>query len=65
MTASERAERIALRNLPEDGAEDHDWEMMDDVLGGIERMDASHAGGEFEAVLQGMEEDICATGRQT
>jgi hypothetical protein len=64
MTTSERAERIALRSLPEDRVDDHDWEMMDEVLGGTERMDASHAGGEFEAVLQGMEEDICAMGRQ-
>jgi hypothetical protein len=64
MTASERAELLALRELPEDRLDDHDWEMMDNVLDGTERMDASHAGGEFEEVLQGMEDDIGATRRQ-
>jgi len=65
MTASERAELAALRDLPEDRPDgDDDWEMMDGVLDGTEHMDASHAGGEFETVFQGMEEDILSTSRR-
>jgi hypothetical protein len=56
MSSSERAEFVAMRNLPDDNA--YDWEMMDGVMDGTEQIDVSHTGGEFKAVLQNMEEEI-------
>lgn len=38
-----------------------DWVMMDDVLTGLQPMDLSHAGGEFEAVTQQIGDDLLSS----
>jgi len=60
MTALEHQALLELREGPlEHGG---DWEDMEDVLVGEQRLDISHAGGEYEAITDQLRNDIWNTG---
>lgn len=43
--------------------DDHDVQVANDVLSGDIPLDISHAGGEFEAVFEGLDDDLLGSRR--
>jgi len=61
MSADERRALEALREPPMDNIGDESFGdiHLDSILDGSQSLEISHAGGEFEALAQGVGIDIC------